>query len=128
MRRVFCWLLLGSVVACVQQKVTPAIVTRMVDAPRGRTLWGCTVILNWTEAEMIQACGKPDEYVEWAGHQKYQGNCALYRTGARPFGLGQGANLIAACMELLPWGDNPTRRVTEVFGLDADSARPPSAR
>jgi hypothetical protein len=71
--------------ACYTPQPTPAVVARMMQASDKRRLTACVVTLNWTEDDLKEKCGPPDQVVAWAGHEGDR--CLLYRTSARSFGL-----------------------------------------
>jgi hypothetical protein len=91
----------------------------MLQASDSRRLTACVVNLNWSEQELKDNCGPPDQVVAWAGHGIDR--CALYRTSARSFVMGTGVEVIAACLHTTKgFGTNPdATRVAEIFGLDS---------
>lgn len=103
--------------ACMPPQPTPAVVARMVPSASGRRLTACVVNLNWSEDDLKENCGQPDQVVSWAGHGADR--CFLYRTSARSFAQGTGVEVVAACLHTPQYGHAPSAQVVSIFGLDS---------
>ena len=83
-----------SAIGCAPAYVkTPAEIVRI----EGGKMQACTVYLGSTLSELVDACGRPSEMVDWAGHAG--GKCLVYPTDAQGFGLALRAPTIAVCVE-----------------------------
>jgi len=108
---------------CVHPQPTQAVVAQLTATPDGPRFRGCTINLAWTEQDLIENCGAPDlGFVAWANRPG--SNCAMYRTSARSFAAGLGADLVAVCLTRAPAATESGKamaqvRVWEVFGLSA---------
>jgi hypothetical protein len=124
MNRIFAIAAAVALCACIHPIPTPAVVAQLTEAQGGRQFRGCTVNLAWTEQDLLGECGPPDlGFVTWANHPGSR--CALYRTVAKSFALGLGADVVAVCLARPPPGSNGAQssvRVQEVFGLAASAA------
>lgn len=116
----------ATIAGCIHPIPTPAVVAQLTDAQGMRQFRGCTVNLAWTEQDLLDECGQPDlGYVPWANRPGSR--CALYRTVAKSFAAGMGADVLAVCLTRAPPGSNGAQssvRVADVFGLAASVAPP----
>src|SRR6266446_6249596 len=109
--------------ACLHPQPTQAVIAQLSKGGDKPSFRGCTVNLAWTLQDLIDNCGEPDlGYVAWANRLGFQ--CAFYRTSARSFAAGMGADAVAVCMTkaegLTESAKNANKvRVWEVFGLSA---------
>jgi len=123
MRTTFLVLAVASA-ACLHPQPTQAVIAQLSKSGDKPSFRGCTVSLAWTLQDLIDNCGEPDlGYVAWANRPGSL--CALYRTSARSFAAGMGADAVAVCMTkaeaLTESAKNAARvRVREVFGLNAN--------
>jgi len=109
---------------CLHPQPTQAVIAQLSKSGSRPSFRGCTVNLAWTLQDLVDNCGEPDlGYVAWANRPGSQ--CAFYRTSARSFAAGMGADAVAVCMTkaegLTESARNTAKvRVWEVFGLNAD--------
>ncbi len=100
---------------CIQSVATNAVIARTYN----NNFQTCTISLNWTVDQLLEACGAPDQVVTTANKTS---ECLIYGTEAVTMVTGEGPPAYAACVESLKVArksrnGNDLRRIISVIAL-----------